>query len=279
VGVDKIMLPDEQTPRDAINCLKDFQFVWKNLHLKPEPTSRQKRNYRFFWDPRGMCSHSPEDARIEHFNTGLREKANTIGREDLANSEKFSVSVRDGIDFRETLRNWHTGDIYVKNFPPSQGAVDTIVIIFDAVHDERYPHLATWYAEHNEESTLTFYSTDPFENMIGPGIARSYYGGLSLLFPPRPVPNVFEMDFSRSPMSLSERLTYGALLFSKERRVGFVSSQKPSTALCKIAAHFKKRLVWIPMSSFSSETLKKLRMFHVLNGKDVRSWAARFIGE
>ena len=278
-GVDKIMLPGELTPRDAVNCLKDFLFVWQSLNLKPEPTARQKKKYRFFWDPSGMCSHTPEDERIENFNTGLREKTNVFGREDLAHSEKFTVSIRDGVDFRETLRNWHTGDIYVKNLPPSRESVDTVIIIFDADHDERYPHLATWYAEHEEESTLTFYSTDPFENMIGPGICRSFYGGLSLLFPPRPVPNIFEMDLSDEPMSHAMRLAYGALLFSKERRVGFVSHKKPTASIQKLASKFKKQLIWLPLSSYSTETLMKLRTFHVLNGKEVRSWATRFIGE
>ena len=36
---------------------------------------------------------------------------------DLARTEKFTTSVRDGIDIRETLRNWHTGDLYVKVVP------------------------------------------------------------------------------------------------------------------------------------------------------------------
>ena len=281
-GVDKIIMPGEQTPNSAVNCLKDFLVQWKSISLKPEPTPQQKKKYRFSWDPLGMCSHIPEDTRIENFNTGLREKVNIVGHEDLAVSEKFTVSMRDGVDVRETLSHWHAGDIsdvYVKNLPPSEGAVDTVIIIFDAEHDERYPHLATWYAEHDEESTLTFYSTDPFENMIGPGIARSYYGGLSLLFPPRVIPNIFEMDLSEEPMSHAERLTFGAFLFSKERRVGFVSNKKPWASLLKIASRFKKRLVWIPMSSYSAETLQRLRTFHILNGKEVRSWAARFIGE
>ena len=36
-------------------------------------------------------------------------------------SEKFTTSVRDGIDIRETLRNWHTGDLYVKVAPAEPG--------------------------------------------------------------------------------------------------------------------------------------------------------------
>ena len=96
-----------------------------------------------------------------------------------------------GIDIRETLRNWHTGSIYVKETPSSHKQVDTVVILFDSEHDESYPQRGTWYAEHEQESTLTFFSTNPFDKMIGPGIAQARYGGLSLLFPPRPVQDVF----------------------------------------------------------------------------------------
>jgi hypothetical protein len=46
-----------------------------------------------------------------------------------------------------------------------------------------------------------------------------------------------------------------------------------------MAARLKKRLLWIPLSSFSNETIRNLRQFHILNGKEVRSWASRFIGE
>jgi hypothetical protein len=276
MGIDKIILPGEQSPREAINCLRDFSFTWRRLSLKPDPTELRKKKYRFSWDPRGMCSHVPEDQRIENFNRHLRGKA-TLLREDAAVTEKFMASVLDGIDIRETVSKWYTGDIYVKRLPPSRGAIDTVIIIFDDGRDERYPHCGTWYAEHDEESTLTFYSTDPFDNIIGPGICRSYYGGLSLLFPPRLVPNVFEIELTPPPVNFAEQLTYGALFFSGERRVAYVAKSKPSARMRGLAARLKKRLVWIPLTSFSAETLNKLRTFHVLNGKEVRSWAARFI--
>ena len=279
MGIDKIVLPDGPSPHTAANLLRDFSFVWQRLSIKPDPTDMQKKKYRYSWDPRGMCSHVPEDERIEKFNSHVRNKALAMLLEDLVVPEKFTVSVRDGIDIRETLTKWYTGDIYVKELPPARGAMDTVVIIFDADHDELYPHQATWFAEHEEESTLTFYSTDPFDNMIGPGVARSYYGGLSLLFPPRPVPNIFEVQTNIEFKSNAECLTYGALLFSEERRIAFVAKNKPGVRLRKMAESLKKHLVWVPLSTFSSETLKKLRTFHVLNGKEVRSWAARFIGE
>jgi hypothetical protein len=45
----------------------------------------------------------------------------------------------------------------------------------------------------------------------------------------------------------------------------------------QLAKKFKKKLVHIPLSRFSDSTIQQLRMVHVLNGKDVRSYAADFI--
>jgi hypothetical protein len=117
------------------------------------------------------------------------------------------------------------------------------------------------------------------ENLIGPGIARCHYGGLSLLFPPRTIPDIFSMTSGMDFPDLATRLTYGALLFSSEKNVGYIAAKKPGPVLKSIASKLKKHLVWIPMNSFSGETLNRLRKFHILNGKNVRSWAARFIGD
>jgi hypothetical protein len=279
LGIDKIQLPHETFARPAVNLLRDVTLVWRTLSLRPDPSKLTKQKYRFAWNPLGACSHVPEDRRIEQFNAHLRSKARRMLCEDRAVSEKFTVSVKDGIDIRETMRNWFTSDIYVREVPPSQGKVDTVIIIFDADHDEKYPHCATWYAEHNEESTLTFFATDPFADLIGPGIARSCYGGLSLLFPPRMVPDVFSMPNLPDLRTRTEYLVYGGLLFSRERIVVYVAARKPGVRLTRLAAQCKKRLVWIPLSTFSLETLRRLRKFHILNGTTVRSWAARFIGE
>jgi hypothetical protein len=116
--------------------------------------------------------------------------------------------------------------------------------------------------------------------MIGPGIAEAEYGGLSLLFPPRPVRNVFDLPPGEFGFAnLAEQLLYGALLNSEERSVAYVSAARPGLRLKRLAARFGKRLVWVPMAAFSTETLRRLRRFHILNGKHVRAWASRFIPE
>ena len=114
------------------------------------------------WNPFGMCSWPPEDDRIESFHRHVRDQAKAILGADLARSEKFTTSVMDGLDIRETLRNWHTGDLYVKVLPPSRGSIEVVVFLFDVPADPQvYTNRATWYAEHAEESTLAFYATDP----------------------------------------------------------------------------------------------------------------------
>ena len=188
-------------------------------------------------------------------------------------------SVKDGIDIRETLRNWHTGDIYVKELPPAKGKLDTIVVIFDEDNDDKYVERTVWFAEHNEESTLTFYATDPFSDLIAEGIARCQYGGFSLLFPPRNIPSTFEIANKLNIKKLSHQLAYGAMLFSEEKTVAYIATKKPDIKLRQMASKLKKKLIWIPLSSFSSETLIRLKKFHILNGHEVRSWATRFIGD
>jgi hypothetical protein len=280
IGRDTVREPDQEEPSEAFNMLEDEPKTWKTISLKKEPDREKQRRYRYAWDPRGMCSHTPEDERIEGFNRAVRRRSQDLDIQAFARTEKLSSSLKDGIDIRETLRNWTTGDIYVKEIPPAKGRVDTVVIVFDEDHDERYPSRTTWYAEHNEESTLTFYATDPLAKLIGPGIAESEYGGLSLLFPPRPVANVFEIDPEEAGFkSLAEQLLYGALLNSEERAVAYVSQRKPGLRMKRMARRFGKHLVWVPMASFSAETLRRLRKFHILNGKQVRAWASRFIPE
>jgi len=280
IGRSHIHLPGEDEPVEAFNLFEDEPKVWKTIHLKPVPNRDEQKKYRYAWDSKGMCSHAPEDVRIEGFNQAIRKRALDLDQQAFSHSEKLTSSLKDGIDIRETLRNWSTGGIYVKEVPPSKGRVDTVVILFDTENDVRYPSHTTWYAEHEEESTLTFYGTEPMTKLIGPGIAEAEYGGLSLLFPPRPIGNVFSLPSKEFGFqNLAEQLVYGALLNSKERSVTIVSHRKPGLRLKRLAAQFGRRLVWIPLTAFSSETLRRLRKFHILNGKHVRAWASRYIPE
>jgi hypothetical protein len=225
-----------------------------------------------------MCSWPPEDERIESFHRHVREQAKTILGADLARSEKFTTSVMDGIDIRETLRNWHTGDLYVKVIPPSRGSIEVVVFLFDVPADPRlYTNRATWYAEHSEESTLAFYATDHMKTMIGPGIAQAEYGGAFFLFPPRSIPDIWvdpRLDFADT---LEERLLAAAFLHSHERHVAVVSPRPPLASWRRLARRYGRKIVPLPLHRFGGQLTERLRRFHVLDGKTVRSYAADFI--
>ncbi len=250
--------------------------AWRNVRLEADPKREKKVQWRHQWNPYGQCSWPDEDERIENFAAHVRKRARGLLGEDQARVEKFVCSIKDGIDIRETVRNWHTGDLYVKEMPPVRGDVGAVVFVFDTDFD-KYPWRATWQAEHEEESTLVLYATNFFDDMVGPGIGRSVYGGSLFLFPPRPIPEVWgdeRFDGARDPV---ERLALAGMHYSRERYVAYVSAERPSLRLRREARRLGRHLVFIPLSSFSRQTLNRLRVFHVLNGKQVRSYARAYI--
>ena len=277
MGLMKADVPNWGTAR-MVSRLPGHSIAWRSCDLKPKPRELDKERWKQRWDPYGMCSWPPEDDRIESFQQHVREQAKAILGADLARSEKFTTSVMDGIDIRETLRNFHTGDLYVKVQPPCRGSIEAVVFLFDVPADpEIYTNRATWYAEHSEESTLAFYSTDHLKNMIGPGIAQANYGGAFFLYPPRPIFDIWVDPRLHFAKTLEERLLAGAFLHSKERHVAVVSPGAPSASWRKLARRYGKKIVHLPLKRFGGQLIERLRQFHVLNGKVVRSYAADFI--
>jgi hypothetical protein len=260
------------------NRLPGQAFGWRSCELRPRPPERDRRRWRQRWNPFSQCSWPPEDQRIESFQRHVRDQAKALLGADLARTEKFTTSVMDGLDIRDTLRHWHTGDIYVKVLPPSRGSIEVVVFLFDVPADPRdYPYRTTWFAEHAEESTLAFFATDPMKEMVGPGIARASYGGALFLFPPRPIPDVWTDPRLDVADTLEERLLAAALLHSTERHVAVVSPRPPPASWRRLARRFGRKIVHLPLKRFSGQLVERLRVFHVLNGKRVRSYAADFI--
>ncbi len=269
---------DDGNARDARNRLAGVPRTWRNLQLRPTPPAPLREQWRMEWDPFGQCSYPPEDTRIENFQQHVREQARSLLGLDLPKVEKFSASLKDGLDIRETLRNWHTGELYVRELPPSRGNIEVVVMLFDVPADPAtYTWRSTWYAEHEEESTLSFFATPHEEGIVGPGIGQSLYGGCMFIFPPKPIADVWTDPRLQGLASLEERLLAGACLHSKERRVVVVSPQPLSPRWRRLAREFRRQLVYLPLRRFSADTVDRLRRFHVLNGRHVRSYAARYI--
>ena len=280
LGIDQVRLPESEggDTVSVVSRLPGQPMSWRSLELKRKPVKQELDQWKQQWNPRSQCSWPPEDNVIESFRARVFDRARALIGADLARSEKFSTSIKDGIDIRETLRHWYDNEIYVKVMPPSVGAMDCAVMLFEQDPDPReYPWRTTWFAEHKNESTLAFYATNFADEMIGPGIALATYGGAMFLFPPVPIPDIWHDPRLQFAESLEEKLVGAACLHARESQIALLSPAAPNAALRKIARRYRKRLVHIPLSSFNDATVQQLRMVHVLNGSEVRSYAEHFI--
>jgi hypothetical protein len=277
MSIDRIRMPNGGI-FNAVSRLPGHPMLWRACELKRRPDPRDQARWRMNWNPFGQCSWPPEDEKIESFRSHVFNRARQIMGADLIKTEKFTTSFKDGIDIRDTLRNWHTGDVYVKELPPSRGDIDVAVMLFDSPADPRdYPWRTTWFAEHEEESTMAFYATNFAHQIVGPGIALATYGGALFIFPPLSIADVWRdprLDFTET---LEERLLAGACLHSRSPQIALMSAYPPGAGWRRLARRFKKRWVHVPLGQFSDSTVQQLRMVHVLNGKQVRSFAAHFI--
>jgi hypothetical protein len=277
LGIDQARLPGDEVV-SVVSRLPGPPLLWRSLKLQRRPARQELDRWKTQWNPYSQCSWPPEDKLIESFRTRVVDRARAIIGADLARSEKFTSSIKDGIDIRETIRHWYDGDLYVKVMPPSVGAIDCCVMLFDVPADpQNYPWRTTWFAEHAEESTLAFYATDFHQQMVGPGIAQATYGGAMFLYPPLSIVDIWEDPRLEFAQSLEERLVAAACLHARERQIALLSPQPPSAVLRQIARRFRRTLVHIPLSQFNDALVQQLRMVHVLNGRQVRSFAAHFI--
>ena len=277
LGIDKAVI-NEDTPIVLKNRLSEIQVEWRGIDLKPDPKIKNTTKWKHDWDPFGQCSWPPEDDQIESFNTHVREQTKLLLNNDLARSEKFTSSIKDGVDMRETLRHWHKGDLYVKEIPPSRGRIEIVVFIFDEKPDpNNYQWRQTWYAEHNEESTLCFFATNYKNDIIGPGLGRATYGGCMMIYPPRPIPDIWKDPRIKIAQTLEEKIIEAAFFHSQEKHVTIVAPCQPKLSWRKLSKNYKKNIIHLPLKRFSNQTIERIRRFHVLNGKQVRSFAKNFI--
>lgn len=277
MGIDQARLPGDEAVC-MVSRLPGQPMLWRSLKLRRKPERQDINRWKSRWNPYAQCSWPPEDHLIESFRTRVADRAKEIIGSDLARSEKFTTSIKDGIDIRETLRHWYEKEIYVKVLPPSVGGLDSIIMLFDTPADPRdYTWRTTWFAEHQNESTIAFFATDFNQEIIGPGIAVATYGGVMFLFPPVSIPDIWSNPLLDDSCDLEERIIAAACLHSNQKHVALLSPKPPGVRWRAISKRFKKQLVHIPLSHFNDALVQQLRTVHVLNGKEVRSFAEHFI--
>jgi len=247
--------------------------------LKARKKEKTKGEWKHKLDGDSICSYPPEDIHIENYGRFLKQKAQSLLSEERLRVQPFTTSLLDGIDLRETLRNWYRGKIYVREANKIAGAVGALVVVFDddRDRDDRYTYLATWQGEHQNESDMAFYATDPTAHVVGPGIGRAEYGGFLMTLPPRRMSYVWSDPDYAFAESKPETLLMAALDYSVEKHVVYVAKKPPRSAFRSMAARLNRSIIYLPIGALSAEKLKRLRVVHILDSHARRDEAKDFI--
>ncbi|MFB3778820.1 MAG: hypothetical protein ACE141_14475 [Bryobacteraceae bacterium] len=288
--------PPQKTESDLVTVNLSGEEIWHNtrrIRLRrrlPKPKQRlkpvglkgrKKEKFPGEWaqqiDGESICSYPPEDLVVEDYGRFLQKKARSILSEERTRVEPFTTSVLDGIDLRETIRHWHEKKIYVRQFDKIAGEVGSVVVIFDEDRDDRYPWLTTWLGEHANESDMAFYSTDPFEHLVGPGVGRAEYGGFLMSLPPRRMINVWTDPDYEFAATKPERLLLAGIDYSIHRHVVYVAAKPPRTIFRTIAGRLGRSILYIPIGQLSPAKMKKIRVVHVLDSHRRRQTAKEYI--
>jgi len=111
--------------------LKTFRRRLVSVPVKKKIREKKPGEWEKTFDKFFICSYPPEDVVLEGYGRYLQEKALRIKTEESSRIVPFVSSTMEGIDMRETIRNWLKGQVYVKEGTPFQGKVGTVVVIFD----------------------------------------------------------------------------------------------------------------------------------------------------
>jgi hypothetical protein len=285
---------------------RKFRTLRKRLVPVPVRTKKKEKRpgeWKETWEGKHICSHPPEDIVVEGYGRYIQKKTTKMLAEENHRTIPFMTSLMDGIDIRETIRNWHEKRLYVMENVPVRGKVGSVVIIFDeddqggkgargqggklqdaplqpcapATCQESYPWKMTWLGEHQDESDMAFYATPAGEQVVGPGISRCLYGGFMLTYPPLRVYDIWKDHFFDKATTKSERLLLAAIDYSVEKLIAYVAAKPPRSWCYSFANKINKKVVYIPIGQFSAIMLKKIQVFHVLDGYDVRKYAKEYI--
>jgi hypothetical protein len=246
--------------------------------VRRRPTPEDPLQWLEAFDGSSICSYPPEDLVIEDYGRFLQAKAVSILAAETARSEPFSTSMLDGVDLRETLQRRHEGRIWVRELGRAPGEAGSVVVIFDEDRDgSGYLYRMTWLGEHEQESDMAFYATDPARQIVGPGIMRATHGGFMLTYPPGRLWDVWNDPDYREAQSKAEVLLMAAVDYSVGRIVVHVGPNPPASRIADWASRRGRRLVHIPLGSLAPITLRKVRVLHILSGRDTRAAAKDYI--
>ena len=246
--------------------------------VRRRPTTDDPGEWLRAFSGDSICSYPPEDLVVEDWGRHLKARAVSVLSAERSQSEPFTSSMLDGIDLRETLLKRHEGRIWVHEKGRAPGAVGSVVVIFDEDRENSdFPYLMSWLGEHEQESDMALYATDPTQQVVGPGIMRATYGGFLLSYPPGRLYDVWRDPEYGVARSKPEVLLRAAVDYSLEKLVVHAGAHPPTSMLRNYASVRGRRIVHIPLGSLSPVSLAKVRVLHILAGRDKREIAKDYI--
>lgn len=245
------------------------------------PTIMEQEEWRRDFLPHwGICSWPPEDEFIEKFFRMVRKQAmDQIGDAHTV-VEKFQGSLLDGIDLRETMRRVNEGGIHVRRERRPPGRVGPVVVLWnDAPFRTRHLWKTTLYAENNNESDISIYTSLPGRKMVGPGITRVEYHGVLSVYPASGIPDIWSLPQMAQWRTCGRALIAASILLSRERFIAVASKEPPDAELTGLARRFNRALIHLPLARFSRKLLRRARRCHILESRQARQWASDYIEE
>ncbi len=145
------------------------------------------------------------------------------------------------------------------------------------IKDGRYKYMTTWLGENQNESDMAFYSTYPFDHLVGPGIGRGEYGGFLMSLPARRMYDVWQdPDYDEAREQTRAPAAGGAGLFLAEV-CGVCGRQASAQCVPHDCRTIGRKIMYIPIGQLSPVTLKKIRVVHVLDGHEKRKTAKEYL--
>jgi hypothetical protein len=246
--------------------------------VRRRPTTEEPGEWLQAFQGDSICSYPPEDLVVEDWGRHLKRRAVSVLSAERERSEPFTTSMLDGIDLRETLLRLHEGRIWVREQGRDVGAAGSVVMTFEEdIEGTSFPYLMSWLGEHEQESDMALYATDPLQQVVGPGIMRATYGGFMLTYPPGRLYDVWQDADYRMARTKPEVLLMAAVDYSIDKLVVHVGPRPPASRIRDYAAARGRKIVHLPLGSLSPVSIQKVRVVHILAGRDKREIAKDYV--
>ncbi len=150
---------------------------------------------------------------IEDYGRFLKKKERNILSEERSRSGSRSQHrCLDGIDLRETVRNWHEGKIYVKSQEKVHGEVGSVIVIFDEDPAGRYGYADDVARRASKRERLGGIFFVPVRAVGRSGDWSRSTGGFLMSLPARRMYDVWQDPDYDMAESKSERLLLAGLV-------------------------------------------------------------------